>query len=60
MATAFNSHQARDILLHMAQARLRLANNHEESEMIGPTKPAEEARPVVQQQQQIQPKKRDL
>jgi hypothetical protein len=44
----------------MAQAWLRLANNHEESEMIGPTKPAEEARPVVQQQQQIQPKKRDL
>jgi hypothetical protein len=33
---------------------------HEEAEVIGPTKAAQEARPVVQQQQQIQPKKGDL
>ena len=44
MATAFRSPQARKSLSHMAQVWLRLADNYE-------------ARPVVQQQQQIQPKK---
>jgi hypothetical protein len=60
MATAFHSHEARDVLLHMAQVWLRLADNYEEAEVISRTKAAEEGRPVIQQQQQIQPKKRDL
>jgi hypothetical protein len=59
-ATAFHSHQARDILLRMAQVWLRLAENYEEAEVVGRTKAAEEARPVIQQQQQIRPKKGDL
>lgn len=60
MATAFHSHEARDVLLHMAQVWLRLADSYEEAEVISRTKAAEEGRPVIQQQQQIQPKKRDL
>ena len=47
MAAVFRSPQARVTLAHIAQAWLRLADNYE-------------ARPVVQQQQQIQPKKGDL
>jgi hypothetical protein len=41
----------------MAQVWLRLAENYEEAEVVGRTKAAEEARPVIQQQQQIRPKK---
>jgi hypothetical protein len=44
----------------MAQVWLRLADSYEEAEVISRTKAAEEGRPVIQQQQQIQPKKRDL
>jgi hypothetical protein len=55
MATTFHNHQARDILLHMAHVWLRLAeDNHE---MVARSKAAEEGQPVVQQQEQIQPKK---
>ena len=43
MARTFTNRQVRDTLSHMAQVWLRLADNYE-------------ARPVVQQQQQIQPK----
>jgi hypothetical protein len=44
----------------MAQIWLRLADNYEDAEMAGRAKmAAEESRPVVQQQQQIQPKKED-
>ena len=51
MTTTFHNHQARDILLHMAHVWLRLAeDNHE---MVARS----EAQPVVQQQEQIQPKK---
>ena len=46
MAAMFRGPQARDTLAHMAQVWLRLADNYE-------------ARPVVQQQQQIQPKDQD-
>jgi hypothetical protein len=58
LAPTFQSHEARNILLHMAQVWLRLANNCEDAnEMVGRSKAAEVARPVVQQQQQqIQPK----
>jgi hypothetical protein len=42
----------------MAQVWLGLAEHYEDAEMAGRAKvAAEEARPVVQQQQQIQPKK---
>jgi hypothetical protein len=55
MATTFHNHQARDILLHMAHVWLRLAeDNHE---MVARSKATEEGQPVVQQQEQIQPKK---
>ena len=46
MAGTFSDRQARATLSHMAQVWLRLADNYE-------------ARPVVQQQQQIQPKDQD-
>jgi hypothetical protein len=61
MATEFHSYQARDILLHMAQVWLRLAHNYEDAnKSVGPPRLAEEARPVVQQQQQIRPREPDL
>jgi hypothetical protein len=41
-----------------ARGWLRLAENYEEAEVVGRTKAAEEARPVIQQQ--IRPKKGDL
>ncbi len=44
----------------MARVWLRLAENYEEAEVVGRTKAAEEARPVIQQQQQIRPKKGDF
>src|SRR5262249_23382927 len=46
MAAAFKSPQARASLVYMAEVWLRLADNYK-------------ARPVVQQQQQIQPKGED-
>jgi hypothetical protein len=40
----------------MAEVWLRLADGYEDANgMVGQSKAAEEARPVVQQQQQIQP-----
>src|SRR5262249_22759049 len=48
MAGTFKNHQARTILYHMADAWLRIAENAK--------KAAEEMRPAVQTQQQIQPK----
>jgi L-lactate utilization protein LutC len=60
MAAAFKSPQARGSLSHMAQVWLRLADNYGDAKvMVGRPKAAEEARPVVQQQQQIQPKDED-
>jgi hypothetical protein len=60
IAPTFNNYQSRNILLQMAQIWLRLADNYEDAEMAGRAKmAAEESRPVVQQQQQIQPKKED-
>ena len=56
VASTLRSHQARDVLLHMAQVWLRLAENYEEAQMIGRPKAGDEARAVAQQQQQIQPK----
>jgi len=45
----------------MAQVWLRLADNYEDANtIVGPPNLAEGARPVVQQQQQIQPKKGNL
>jgi hypothetical protein len=44
----------------MAQVWLRLADNYEDAKRVRRSKAAEEARLVVQQQQQIQPKKGDL
>jgi hypothetical protein len=60
IAPTFRDYQSRNILLQMAQVWLRLADNYEVAEMAGRAKVAAEvARPVVQQQQQIQPKKED-
>ena len=48
--------EARIALSHMAEVWLRLADDYEDANgMVGQSKAAEEARPVVQQQQQIQP-----
>ena len=59
-APTFRNYQSRNILLQMAQVWLRVADNYEDAEMAGRAKVAAEvARPVVQQQQQIQPKKED-
>jgi hypothetical protein len=45
----------------MAQVWLRLADQYEDAnERLRRSKAAEEGQPVVQQQQQIQPKKGDL
>jgi hypothetical protein len=44
----------------MAEVWLRLADDYEDAnEMVGRSKAAKGAQPVVQQQQQIQPKKLD-
>jgi hypothetical protein len=62
MAGTFRDHEARATLSHMAQAWLRLADNYkaDANERVPRSKAAEEGQPVVQQQQQIQPKKLDL
>jgi hypothetical protein len=52
-AVTFHNHQARDTLLHMAHVWLRLADNYDD--FILPAA-IEQPRPIVQQQQQIQPK----
>jgi hypothetical protein len=57
MAAAFRDCEARASLSFMAEVWLRLADNYKDAdEVIGQSKAAAEARPVVQQQQQIQPK----
>jgi hypothetical protein len=57
VAPTFRNDQSRNILLQMAQVWLRLADNYEDANtMVGRPKAAEEVRPTVQQQQQIQPK----
>jgi hypothetical protein len=57
VAPTFRNDQSRNILLQMAQVWLRLADNYEDAnKMVGRPKAAEEVRPTVQQQQQIQPK----
>jgi hypothetical protein len=43
----------------MAQVWQRLADNCDANEIVGRSKAAEQARPIVQQQQQIEPKKKD-
>ena len=59
MRPTFHNPQARDVLLQMAHVWLRLADKCEyANEMVSRSKTAE-AQPVVQQQQQIQPKKED-
>jgi hypothetical protein len=56
MADTFRDREARATLAHMAEVWLRLADGYEDANgMVGQSKAAEEARPVVQQQQQIQP-----
>jgi hypothetical protein len=60
MARTFRDRESRVTLAHMAQVWLRVAEHYEAAEMAGRAKvAAEEARPVVQQQQQVQPKKED-
>ena len=60
IAPTFRNDQSRNVLLQMAQVWLRVADNYEDTEMAGRAKVAAEvARSVVQQQQQIQPKKED-
>ena len=54
MAGRFHNYQARHTLVHMAHVWLRLADNYDD--VILPAAATEQARPVVQQQQQIQPK----
>ena len=53
MAGRFHNYQARDTLVRMAHVWLRLADNYNDVILPAAT---EQARPVVQQQQQIQPK----
>ena len=54
-ADDFTKHEMSYSIWHMAHVWLRLAeDNHE---MVARSKAAEEAQPVVQQQEQIQPKK---
>jgi hypothetical protein len=58
IAHTLRDSESRVTLAHMAQVWLGLAEHYEDAEMAGRAKvAAEEARPVVQQQQQIQPKK---
>jgi hypothetical protein len=57
VAPTFRNDQSRNILLQMAQVWLWLADNYEDAnKVVGRPKAAEEVRPTVQQQQQIQPK----
>ncbi len=57
IAPTFRNDQSRNVLLQMAQVWLRLADNYEAAnKMVGRPEAAEEIRPTVQQQQQIQPK----
>jgi hypothetical protein len=61
MAGTFRDREARATLTHMAQVWLRLADKYEDAnERFRRSKVAKEGQPVVQQQQQIQPKKGDL
>jgi hypothetical protein len=55
MAGAFRDRESRLTLAHMAQVWLRLA---ERDDLLRPVA-AEQAQPVVQQQQQIQPRNGD-
>jgi len=58
MAGAFRDREARSALSHMAEVWLRLADDYEDAnERLRRSLAAEEGQPVVQQQQQIQPKK---
>ena len=59
MAGTFLDREARATLSHMAQVWQRLADNCDANEIVGRSKAAEQARPIAQQQQQIQPKKKD-
>src|SRR5260370_39137171 len=59
MAGTFRDREARAILSHMAQVWQRLADNCDANEIVGRPKAAEQALPIVQQQQQIQPKKKN-
>jgi len=61
ISPTFRNDQSRNTLLQMAQVWLRLSDNYEDAnKMVGRPKAAEEVRPTVQQQQQIQPKVGDL
>jgi len=61
MAGAFRDRESRVALAHMAQVWMRLADDHKDADKrLRRPKAAEERQPVVQQQQQIQPKKGDL
>src|SRR5262249_52938525 len=57
MAGTFRNHDSRVTLAHMAQVWLRLANDYEDAKSFRRSKVAVQVQPVVQQQQQIQPKK---
>jgi hypothetical protein len=54
MARTFGDHNARVTLSHMAEVWLRLTDNLDADGSFAPLKG--EVRPVIQQQQQIQPK----
>ena len=61
MAGTFRDRDSRVTLVHMAQVWLRLADDYEDgNKSFCRSKLAEQAQPVVQQQQQIQPKKGEL
>jgi hypothetical protein len=60
MAGTFRDGDSRVALAHMAQVWLRLADKYEDNhQRFRRSKAADEGQPVVQQQQQIQPKKGD-
>jgi hypothetical protein len=56
MARTIATEETRASLIEMAQVWLRLAD---EQEAVAPPRAVEEVRPVVQQQQQVQPKEDD-
>jgi hypothetical protein len=59
MARLASIEEARAVLVHMAQSWFRLAEEQDdESANVLPLAP-EESRPVVQQQQQVQPEDKD-
>jgi hypothetical protein len=61
MAGTFKDRDAEATLAHMAQVWLRLADNCEDvNEGARGSKAAEQGQPVVQQQQQNQPKQGEL